>query len=156
MKPNKSLQPTRGICHEPCMRMSRASCVRASEPRRYASIPRALFVAVVIFGIQALLNAPSFAGEGVGAVSQQPETKPRELITRCNPKYPRQAALDRVEGSVSLQFDINEDGLAVNIQVVESNPPGVFDANAIKALKCWRFEATDEVTKSRLKLNFSL
>ena len=34
---NKSLQPTRGICHEPCIRMPRASCVRASEPRRYVA-----------------------------------------------------------------------------------------------------------------------
>ena len=31
---NQSLQPTRGICHEPCLGKSRASCVRASEPRR--------------------------------------------------------------------------------------------------------------------------
>ena len=34
LQPNQSLQPTPGICHEPCLSKSRASCVGASEPRR--------------------------------------------------------------------------------------------------------------------------
>ena len=37
-KPNQSLQLTRGVRHEPCIRKARASRVRASEPRRYAAL----------------------------------------------------------------------------------------------------------------------
>ncbi len=34
---NQSLQLTRGVCHEPCLRKPRAGHVRAAEPRRYAA-----------------------------------------------------------------------------------------------------------------------
>ena len=51
------------------------------------------------------------------------------------PEFPRRALRLGVEGTVRLEFDIDKDGSVLDPFVVESNPPGVFDRNAIKAVR---------------------
>ncbi|WP_125563673.1 energy transducer TonB [Pseudoalteromonas rubra] len=53
--------------------------------------------------------------------------------------YPREAAYQRIEGHISLQFDIDSQGKPVNITVLESSPTGVFDQAGIDALTQWRY-----------------
>ncbi|NJO13681.1 MAG: energy transducer TonB [Gammaproteobacteria bacterium] len=56
-----------------------------------------------------------------------------------------QLALDYgVEGFVSLQFTVLPDGSTADIQIVQAEPAGVFEANAIKALQQWRYEPGDQ------------
>ncbi len=56
------------------------------------------------------------------------------------PKYPEQAARDGIGGSVLLEIGIDTDGLPSIINVVASQPPGVFDAAASAAAAKWTFE----------------
>ena len=51
------------------------------------------------------------------------------------PEFPRRALRLGVEGTVRLEFDVATDGSVLDPYVVESNPPGVFDRNAIKAVR---------------------
>ena len=51
------------------------------------------------------------------------------------PEYPRRAVRLGVEGTVRLEFDVDTDGSVLDPYVVESNPPGVFDRAAIKAVR---------------------
>ena len=53
-------------------------------------------------------------------------------------KYPPGAAARNLEGYVVLQIFVNEDGSVTSAKVVESDPPGVFDAEAIDSAKHWR------------------
>ena len=57
------------------------------------------------------------------------------------PDFPRRALRLGVEGTVRLEFDIAPDGSVLDPYVVESNPPGVFDRNAIEAVRKALYEA---------------
>lgn len=70
-------------------------------------------------------------GTGLGKV---------KVIKHPKAVYPTQALLYKKEGKVVLKFTITTQGIADNIQIVESNPKGLFDQAAIQALKQWRFE----------------
>ncbi|WP_448546447.1 energy transducer TonB [Thalassotalea fusca] len=63
-----------------------------------------------------------------------------QIIERVNPKYPIQAARDKVEGYVKLSFDINESGETANIKVVDEIPENVFSKQAILAVSKWKYE----------------
>lgn len=60
--------------------------------------------------------------------------------TRTPPAYPARARQLGTEGQVTLSFVVDVDGTAQDVTVVEGEPPGVFDAAAIEAVRGWRFE----------------
>ena len=60
-------------------------------------------------------------------------------IVRISPQYPAQAAMRGIEGWVLLQFDITEKGTVTNISILDSNPPRVFDKEAVRAVRKWRY-----------------
>ncbi len=59
---------------------------------------------------------------------------------RINPRYPRVAAQNGIEGYVTLSFDINPMGATENITIIEQKPRGVFDKAARKALSKWKYK----------------
>ena len=64
-------------------------------------------------------------------------------VTRVSypaPVYPRRALRLEVEGTVRVEFDVDKDGSVLDPFVVESNPPGVFDRAAIKAVRKFLYE----------------
>ena len=61
---------------------------------------------------------------------------------RINPAYPRNAAINNIEGFVTLIYDITPMGTTENIRVVEAKPRGVFEKNAKKALRKWKYSPT--------------
>lgn len=61
-------------------------------------------------------------------------------ISKVYPKYPRRAKMQRKEGLVQLQFQIDVNGHVHNPQIVKSSPKGLFDASAMNAIKKWRFK----------------
>jgi TonB family protein len=61
-------------------------------------------------------------------------------VIRIEPKYPIQAALNKQEGSVILEFDIAKDGSTDNIEVIESFPQQTFNKVAITALEQWTYK----------------
>ena len=50
-----------------------------------------------------------------------------------------QAINEKLEGHIKMMFDIDKQGQAFNIEVLESVPKGVFDVAALKAFKRWTF-----------------
>jgi TonB family protein len=56
------------------------------------------------------------------------------------PKYPADAAKDKVSGKVVLVIDVGVDGRATQVQVESSQPAGVFDQAAIGAARDWTFK----------------
>lgn len=67
------------------------------------------------------------------------ETQNAELVKEVAPTYPEMARREGVEGRVILEYTISEEGFPVDVRIVESTPPGVFDAVAINALSKWRY-----------------
>ncbi|MCY3542282.1 MAG: TonB family protein [Gammaproteobacteria bacterium] len=60
-------------------------------------------------------------------------------LSKVEPEYPEQALLDNIEGYVILQFDISESGSVENPEVLEANPPKIFDQSAKNAAKQFKY-----------------
>jgi len=61
-------------------------------------------------------------------------------LYRVQPRYPTKALRANKEGYVVLSFDINESGRVTNIQVVQAEPKRLFDREAKRALKKWKYK----------------
>ncbi len=60
-------------------------------------------------------------------------------LVRIPPRYPRSAARRNLEGVVKVAFTITKNGLVRDAKVVLSEPEGVFDRAALKAISKWKF-----------------
>ena len=69
-------------------------------------------------------------------------------IVRIEPKYPMQAARDGKEGYVILSFSINAIGGVEDVKVIEANPKRVFDKEARRALRKWKYKPKVEEGKA--------
>ena len=67
--------------------------------------------------------------------------RPMQLVEDAGPVYPEAAQAEGIEGWVRVRYDISVDGRVENLKVLESSPPGVFDAAALAAVARWRYRA---------------
>ena len=65
---------------------------------------------------------------------------PPKPVRRVKPLYPTAASMRRQEGRVVLEFVVDAGGVPRNVRVRRADPPGVFDAAALTAIKKWRFD----------------
>lgn len=86
---------------------------------------------VQMSGVDAGMSAP---GSGFG---KDGDATP---IVRIEPKYPVQAARDGKEGWVRLSFTINEIGGVEDVKVIEAQPKRIFDKEARRALRKWKYK----------------
>jgi TonB family protein len=77
-----------------------------------------------------------------GCISQP--SRPPQIAAAGGLEFPPAAAAQRVEGYVLVVYDVGVDGTVANARVVESDPPGVFDEAALKAVSNWRFQPAVE------------
>jgi protein TonB len=56
------------------------------------------------------------------------------------PMYPREAAMAGIEGWVKVEFTITEQGDVRDPQVVDAQPPRVFNRAALRAILKWKFK----------------
>jgi len=69
---------------------------------------------------------------------QQP-TGEATPIVRINPKYPTVAAREGIEGWVQLSFNVSPSGEVIDAQVTDSEPKRIFDREALRAIKRWKY-----------------
>ena len=78
------------------------------------------------------------------------------------PTYPRNAIRLGREGFVMIEFDVDTDGSVLDPYVLESEPTGVFERSAIKAVRKWLFsppsykDVSVKVNDVRAKVTFAL
>ncbi len=83
-------------------------------------------------------------------------------IVRINPKYPPVAARDGISGWVKLSFTINEMGQVEDVVVIDAEPKRIFDKEAVRALKGWKYQPQVEngvaikQTGMQVQLDFNL
>ncbi|WP_233520486.1 energy transducer TonB [Flocculibacter collagenilyticus] len=83
-------------------------------------------------------------------------------IVRIDPKYPIAAAREGIEGWVELSFTISGAGTVENVKVIEALPDRMFNREAIRALRKWKYKPKTVDGKSvalpnqRIRLEFSL
>ncbi|NNE60438.1 MAG: energy transducer TonB [Woeseia sp.] len=66
----------------------------------------------------------------------------RELtpLVRIPPRYPTSARMNGTEGYVDIRFTVTETGAVANPEVLRSDPPGVFDRAATRAVLRWKYQ----------------
>jgi len=65
-------------------------------------------------------------------------------ISRVPPQYPLKARREGIQGYVTMEFTIRSDGSVTDIEVVGSNPEGMFEQAAMRALSRWKFEPREQ------------
>jgi len=77
-------------------------------------------------------------------------------LVRIEPKYPPAAARDGLNGWVRLRFNIGADGRVTDVKVLAAEPRRVFEQEAMRALKNWKYQPKLEngraVTQSDLEV----
>jgi len=79
-------------------------------------------------------------GGGTPMFSNGPRDSTAVPIVRVPPNYPTKAASQGLEGWVSMRFSINELGKVFDVTVIESEPKRIFDREAKKALRKWKYK----------------
>ncbi len=62
-------------------------------------------------------------------------------IYRALPRYPIEAAREKIRGWVKLKFSVNRSGNIENIEILDASPPDIFNQAAIDALQRWKYKA---------------
>ena len=90
------------------------------------------------------LDVPLSGGAGmfIGNFEQVDQAAEGDIIpiVRINPIYPREAAINGTEGWVKLEFTITETGTVKSPRVIDSQPPRIFNREAIRAILKWKFK----------------
>ena len=78
------------------------------------------------------INAPSFA-DFTGNQQAMP-------LYRVEPRYPSKAMKRGAEGFVVMSFTIDVQGRPTNVKVTDAKPRRMFEREAVKALKKWKYQ----------------
>ena len=62
------------------------------------------------------------------------------LVRSIRPEYPAAARSRRMTGAVTVRFLGDEEGRVGEAAVLAADPPGVFEASVLAAVRRWRFE----------------
>ncbi len=96
-------------------------------------------VGLIVLGLSFSLLA------GVPLSHHCPEPDAEHMpIHRQPPSYPHSAVMLCLEGTVVVEFTVNEDGLVRDASVIESTHPGIFDRAAITATENWLYRPNCE------------
>lgn len=90
------------------------------------------------------LDVPLVGGQGmfIGNFQQVDKAAEGDIIpvVVIRPLYPREAAIDGIEGWVKLEFTITASGGVQDVQVIDANPARIFNREAIRAILKWKFK----------------
>ncbi|WP_115717325.1 M56 family metallopeptidase [Gallaecimonas mangrovi] len=92
-----------------------------------------------------------------GGVALAAQDNSSEPIQKEQPRYPVKAAKNGTTGFVVINMDITPEGLVANPRVVQSEPNGVFDKSALRAIAKWHYKPSATGQKNvQVKLEFAM
>ncbi|GEM_PF-5367157 len=121
-----------------------------------------VFVFTSILATAGTVISLAAASEMQGVLPKTIDFKLPEPKKRIDPRYPTEYARGGLEGWVQLTFSINEKGKVADIKIVDSTGYKLFEREAVKALKKWRYTPAHldgqpiSYTKNAVRLDFSL
>ena len=80
---------------------------------------------------------------------------------RVSPNYPNKAKRAGLEGYVTMAVEIRPNGTVSSVEVLESDPPRLFDDAAVRAMQKWKFRprtvnGEKQPQKARQTIEFTL
>lgn len=103
------------------------------------STPPGLFDAAAIAGVKRWTYRPRLVDgkpveqpDNMIVIRFKPPANPAPVwLNPETPLYPREAFLAKVEGKVTVGFDVRADGSTTNVHILDATAPGVFDSTSI-------------------------
>ncbi|GIX34952.1 MAG: hypothetical protein KatS3mg126_0731 [Lysobacteraceae bacterium] len=95
--------------------------------------------------------SPRPAAESAPAAAEPPK-----LLEAVQPRYPRLAFRRRIEGYVRVRMLVQPDGSVGQVEVIESEPEGVFDRETLAAVSRWKFSTGKEAQWVIQRIDFNL
>jgi TonB family protein len=68
------------------------------------------------------------------------KTEDLQLVEVVRPTMPRAAERRSITGYVVVRYSVSEDGRVEDLEVLDSEPRGIFDRPALRAVSQWRYE----------------
>ncbi|OAT45142.1 ferric siderophore transport system periplasmic binding protein [Proteus hauseri ATCC 700826] len=86
---------------------------------------------------------------------KQIEEKPQALSQQL-PYYPARAKEAKIEGSLEIKFDVDENGQVQNIRMFDSPAVDVFGLSLLQAMEHWRYETGKPINNLKMIIEFKL
>jgi len=132
------------------------SVARVEEPTPAASAPQSVRRTAVDMQPDEPVPAPRPPGHSywLSEVKRQPAAPLGSLKPTLYrvPRHPHEART--VHGWVDVSFAVAPTGQPVGIEILDSSPAGVFERNALEAVREWRFARADGGRHVRIRLLF--
>jgi len=117
---------------------------RLSQKMTYAAFALLIsigFISFTLSGCAGVRQGQADKGVDTGREYKLAEVdEPPRILRAVNPLYPYEAAKEKVEGRVVVQFVVTKEGTVAEPIVIESDPPGVFDKSALDAVYQYIFK----------------
>jgi len=98
------------------------------------------------FDVSFAIGQPTPATDTLFSISDV-DRYPQSLI-QLKPLYPARARMRRIEGSVTVEFTVTENGNTKDIKIITADPPKTFNRAAVRAIERWRFSPAEVDGKS--------
>ena len=132
----------------------------AAAPAVVAATPAAATAATAAPAVQTAAPATEVAAATAASASTATAARPApaasreiKLVNRVEPAFPR--GFDADKGTVRARLQVDVRGAVTSVDIVEANPPRVFDRTVRSALQQWRYEPTGEAFTVIAEINFS-
>jgi protein TonB len=91
----------------------------------------------VVGGVPGGVLGGVIGGTGTGPVPVRDFDRPPRVLRQIKPRYPDEAFIKKVQGTVMLEIVIDESGHVARVRVVQSVP--LLDAAAVETVRQWTF-----------------
>jgi len=114
--------------------------VNLQQPKMKMKIQKSVKIQPIITKNINLSSISSLTGAKIDVNIGLIDANTLRTISKVYPKFPRRAKLQRKEGFVQVQFQIDLNGYVHNPIITKSKPKGLFEKSALRAIKKWRFK----------------
>lgn len=126
--------------------------IPAQAPQTFVDLPQTLSIPSMdapvdagALGLNINIGAVDVQAPQIAQISGSQQAMP---LYRVDPNYPAKARKRRAEGFVIIKFNIDPQGKPVDLEIIDANPKRLFEQEAIKALKQWRYQPKLEFGKA--------
>lgn len=86
----------------------------------------------------------------------QSDTQKPQALSQQLPYYPARAKEAKIEGSLEIKFDVDENGQVKNIRMLDSPAVDVFGLSLLQAMEHWRYETGKPINDLKMIIEFKL
>ena len=79
-----------------------------------------------------------------------------KLKKSASPRYPSRAYRQKIEGYVVVAFTVYPNGKVGDLRVVEADPEGVFDRDAMDAVSRFEFDPPGRQVPTQQRIDFKI